>query len=64
MPKTEVTTTRVVWDNPALSGVSFTFFRDKNGKVDEVRLGTTDVTISVANYALFVSLVLAVEADL
>ena len=63
--KTEVTTTRVVWDDPALSGVSFEFYRDDIGDVDEVvmTVGATKLAMSSVELALLVQLVADVAGD-
>ena len=65
--KTEVTTTRVVWDDPDLPSVVFEYERDDNGDVSEVTLtigSGSGTTVPVAKFYTFAQLVADVSADI
>ena len=67
MPKTEVTTTRIVWDDPDLVGPTFEFKRNDRNSVSEVivTLGeNNEITLSYDNFKLFAKLVADVDTDL
>ena len=65
--KTEVTTTRVVWDDPDLPSVVFEYQRDDNGDVREVTLkivAGSGTTVPVAKFYVFAQLVADVVGDI